>query len=192
MIARGFLALFVVSVPLQLFAERDRFSDLQSDLDGLRDKIHCYQVERDILEEKFHKQEAKLSSLQKSLNSSKSANQELTQNKLTAHEGDMQQLKKHANETTASLQKFGAKLADLETQLSQLKESVQILVKLVKKESLPSLGAKTYKVKPGDNLEKIAKTAGISISDLKKWNKLSSDKIIVGKELVISHDDRDL
>ena len=44
----------------------------------------------------------------------------------------------------------------------------------------------TYIVKPGDNLLKIAnKYPNVSVEDIKKWNKLKSDKINVGAKLII-------
>jgi len=43
----------------------------------------------------------------------------------------------------------------------------------------------TYTVKSGDNLSKIAKKYGVTVSDLKKWNNLKSTKIYVGQKLKI-------
>lgn len=43
--------------------------------------------------------------------------------------------------------------------------------------------AKTYKVKKGDTLESIADDYNISLSDLKKWNNLKTNKIYVGQIL---------
>jgi membrane-bound lytic murein transglycosylase D len=42
---------------------------------------------------------------------------------------------------------------------------------------------KTYKVKKGDTLESIADDFNISLSDIKKWNNLKSNKIYVGQVL---------
>ena len=42
-----------------------------------------------------------------------------------------------------------------------------------------------YKIKQGDNLSSIADEYNVSISDLKKWNKLSSNSISYGKVLTI-------
>lgn len=42
-----------------------------------------------------------------------------------------------------------------------------------------------YRVKKGDNLGKIAKRNGVSISQLKSWNRLKSDNIPVGKKLIV-------
>ncbi|SFH75041.1 LysM peptidoglycan-binding domain-containing protein, partial [Pisciglobus halotolerans] len=42
-----------------------------------------------------------------------------------------------------------------------------------------------YKVKSGDNLTKIAKAYGVTVANLKAWNKLSSDTIYVGQSLTV-------
>ena len=48
--------------------------------------------------------------------------------------------------------------------------------------------ASTYTVKSGDTLGKIASSHGISLSNLKKWNNLTSDIIYPGNKLVVSGD----
>ncbi|MDY0083469.1 MAG: LysM peptidoglycan-binding domain-containing protein [Ignavibacteriaceae bacterium] len=42
-----------------------------------------------------------------------------------------------------------------------------------------------YKIKKGDSLGEIAETFGVSISQIKKWNNLSDNKLIAGKTLKI-------
>ncbi|HBX47187.1 transglycosylase SLT domain-containing protein [Limibacterium fermenti] len=42
-----------------------------------------------------------------------------------------------------------------------------------------------YRVRKGDNLSKIAKKNGVTIAQLKSWNRLRSSKIGVGKKLVV-------
>lgn len=44
---------------------------------------------------------------------------------------------------------------------------------------------KTYTVKKGDSIGKIAARHGVSVEDLKRWNKLKSSRIDVGDKLVI-------
>jgi membrane-bound lytic murein transglycosylase D len=45
--------------------------------------------------------------------------------------------------------------------------------------------AVSYTVRPGDTLQGIASSFGVSISDLKKWNGLRGSRILVGQELLI-------
>lgn len=47
---------------------------------------------------------------------------------------------------------------------------------------------KTYTVKKGDTLASIAEKFGVTVNQLKKWNKLKSDKITVGQVLKVSGD----
>jgi membrane-bound lytic murein transglycosylase D len=44
---------------------------------------------------------------------------------------------------------------------------------------------KNYKVKRGDNLGEIAENHNVGVSDLKKWNKLKGNNVVVGKTLKI-------
>ena len=44
----------------------------------------------------------------------------------------------------------------------------------------------TYKVRKGDNLQKIAKKYGTSIKNIKKWNNLKKDTIYVGQKLKVT------
>ncbi|WP_010099547.1 LysM peptidoglycan-binding domain-containing protein [Ornithinibacillus scapharcae] len=47
------------------------------------------------------------------------------------------------------------------------------------------ISTKGYTVKSGDTLSKIASQYGVTIADLKKWNKLNSDMIYIGQKLHI-------
>ena len=44
-----------------------------------------------------------------------------------------------------------------------------------------------YRVKKGDNLSTIARRNGITLSQLKSWNGLRSDRIGIGKRLIVGH-----
>jgi membrane-bound lytic murein transglycosylase D len=46
-------------------------------------------------------------------------------------------------------------------------------------------GEKTYLVKKGDSLDKIAREYGVSIAQIKRWNNLRKNRISAGQELVI-------
>lgn len=53
------------------------------------------------------------------------------------------------------------------------------------KSPTPPVAGTTYTVKSGDSLSKISKDFGVSIAELKKLNKLTSDMIYVGQKLII-------
>jgi membrane-bound lytic murein transglycosylase D len=43
----------------------------------------------------------------------------------------------------------------------------------------------SYKVRSGDNLGAIARKYNVSVADIKRWNRLSSNKIAVGQKLIV-------
>ncbi|MDT3365773.1 MAG: LysM peptidoglycan-binding domain-containing protein, partial [Bacteroidota bacterium] len=43
-----------------------------------------------------------------------------------------------------------------------------------------------YKVIKGDNLGKMARQFGVSVSDLRSWNKLKNDNLRIGQVLIVS------
>lgn len=98
---------------------------------------------------------------------------------------DLQQLTNHANETTTSLKNCKQKLSDLERNIANLQSAVNSVLEAFQIKAAPSNSVKTYKVKNGDNLEKIAKLHHTSIQAIKELNQMSNDKIIVGKTLKI-------
>ncbi len=65
-----------------------------------------------------------------------------------------------------------------------VKRNIQYLKKKVKKRK-PTFRYIYYKVKKGDTLLKIAKKFGVSVSDLKRWNKIKGNIIVVGDTITI-------
>ena len=65
-------------------------------------------------------------------------------------------------------------------------QAIYTFVEAVKqKEILLNESRLVYVVKSGDYLGKIAKENGMSITDIRKWNKLKNDNLSVGKKLVL-------
>jgi LysM repeat protein len=107
---------------------------------------------------------------------------------------DIKKLHAHANDTSASLDFFKKKLSDWDQTLKHqnqnienLQSAMQTLMEVlqVKADAGPSSAGKTYKVKDGDSLGKIAKSQGTTIQAIKEANNLNSDNIVVGKTLKI-------
>ena len=108
---------------------------------------------------------------------------------------DLKRLQTHANETNAALTASNQKVTELEKLLSvqnqnivHLKASLKLLMDLIQDKNglvSESDAEKTYRVQPGDSLEKIAKAKGTTVQKLKEWNGMTNDRIIVGKLLKV-------
>lgn len=48
-------------------------------------------------------------------------------------------------------------------------------------------GGKTYRTKRGDSLGSVAKKYGVTVNQLKRWNNLRSNKLTVGKRLIVGN-----
>ena len=117
---------------------------------------------------------------------------------------DLKQFKTHANDTSSLLAQYKEKIESIEKSVDQqnqnienLQAAIQSLMEAlqVKSPSPPkagtpsasqtSISGTSYKVKAGDSLEKIAKNYQVSIQALKEANGLTTDRIVVGKNLII-------
>ncbi len=65
-----------------------------------------------------------------------------------------------------------------------VKRNIKYLKKIVKKRK-PTYRYIYYKVKKGDSLLKIARKFGVSISEIKKWNNIKGNIIVVGQKIKI-------
>lgn len=107
-------------------------------------------------------------------------------------ENDLHTLASHAESTNASLKSYQWEIARLTKLLTSYEERLGEVGKLrstlsdiSKAISSEASSGKTYKVQPGDTLEKIARIHQISLADLKEINGLSSTRILVGQELLV-------
>lgn len=181
--------------------------EVQTNLDDLRHDINCYQTEIQILDGRIKYYENALTQLkQQDLEKQQSKIDQLSQ-QLHALEKkwgsldkaqesgtqEMQQLLSHANETTAALSQFKERIQELEQEIlsqnrrfdevAKLKGHIETIAKNSRCESF-----KTYKVRPGDSLEKIARAHKTAVERIKKLNNLDQDLIVVGQELKIPND----
>jgi len=92
--------------------------------------------------------------------------------------------------------KFGVTISQVKkwNQISSNKIAYGKVLIIHGKDAASSIGDNTthktsniirYTVKSGDSIGKIAGNFGVSIDDLKQWNNLNSDKVVVGKALSI-------
>ncbi|EKE08435.1 MAG: hypothetical protein ACD_17C00167G0004 [uncultured bacterium] len=177
--------------------------EVQTNLDDLRHDINCFQTELQILDgrikyyentltslkhQDLEKQQAKIDQLAVQVHN-------LERKWLVLEESqkdDLQELKSlssHANETTAALLQFRNRVDELESEIhlqnrrfdevANLKTNIETLAKGLYGQY------KTYKVKAGDSLDKIARIHQTSIEKIKELNNLNHDLIVIGQELKI-------
>jgi nucleoid-associated protein YgaU len=116
--------------------------------------------------------------LQKDLESIRAELQELRRAAGGLASGDLKALEDRINAVDAARQADKRAIVDqLAKELSGLSSG--------KPAGKPSADAKEHAVAKGDTLSAIAKLYGVTVSDLKKANNLSSDELKVGQKLTI-------
>lgn len=104
---------------------------------------------------------------------------------------DIKTFKTQLNETTTALGQFKARFSSLEKIIESQNQNIDALQAAMRMltESTPAKegakATKTYTVKSGDALEKIARANQMSIEEIKELNGLTTAKIIVGQKLLI-------
>lgn len=181
--------------------------EVQTNLDDLRHDINCFQTELQILDgrikyfenavaslkqQDLEKQQAKIEQISHQVHQLEKKWGSLEKSESGGKE-TLEHLSAHANETNTALSQFKNRIEELENSilsqnrrleaLSKVKGNLETLAKSLKGE-----GYKTYKVKPGDSLEKIAKAHKTGVDLIKKLNHLDQDLIVVGQELKIPTD----
>lgn len=179
--------------------------------DSLRLQVGNHEVEIRTFEHKLESFQSILESVQDQLHDATAAQKEQIKGSSNALEikigslesavkgltADLQQLKTHANDSTVAIQGYKKALLEYEQRFRDQNKNIEnlsaalqtILDALQIKSDTPFIsdsGVKTYKIKNGDSLDKIAKATGVSVKELMRLNNLSSDKIVVGKTLKLA------
>ncbi len=206
------LTALLFALPLQArpqsgFYTNPEVEELRIELDDLKHALKTTQVELSLIEERSQKQDkalvtikgdskekngtslslltAQISSLEK-----KVTNLEKTLEKAA---NDLRTLSTSVNQSLSKIQNIENEVSSHDKRLgeiSQLKGTLTSISKAIGVKSTSETQAtpsKTYRVKAGDTLEKIARLNNISsVSELRKINNLQNDKIVVGQELRLS------
>ncbi|MBU6382715.1 MAG: LysM peptidoglycan-binding domain-containing protein [Verrucomicrobia bacterium] len=180
--------------------------EVQTNLDDLRHDINCFQTELQILDGRIKYYENTLAALkQHDLEKQQTRIEQLSvqiqalEKKwlfLDKNQGrdseELGSLSAHANETTAALAQFKDRIGELEKEIYSHNRKFDEFAKLQKNIEALAKGVQgdfqSYRVKPGDSLEKIAKSHKTSVDKIKKSNSLAQDLIVVGQELKIPVD----
>jgi len=183
--------------------------ELQTNFDDVRHDLNCFQTEMQILDGRIKYYENALSNLKQQDLEKQQSKIDLLSQQIAAFEKkiaalehtndtgsqDLQQLTSHANETSAALAQFKNRIAELEQEIQSQNRRFEQIAKLkghfeglTKQLSSAASDKKTYKVRPGDTLEKIARFHQTTTERIKKANDLKEDLIVVGQELIIPND----
>ncbi len=162
--------------------------EIRSELADLRHALSNTQIEIQLLEESFQKQE---SYSKHKTEPKQNKIIETLERRLATVESEQTKLSSHANQTSTYLGDYKGKITEIETSLEKQRKLLTEALQL--KTSLTSLtnslqggnSTNTYRVKAGDSLEKIARNNKTSVGALKAENNLSHNTIIVGQELKI-------
>lgn len=161
---------------------------LQTEIADLKHDLHASSVELRLLEDRVEAgQEMKHEGLEEELKTLKRkiAAFERSQEKTFS---DLKQLSLQTHQAEALLLAQKRTLQEIEGRLEEVGKLRALLSTIAKKEvttPIAETSDKTYKVKAGDTLEKIARKHNTSLEDLKRLNHLSSDKILVGQTLQV-------
>lgn len=171
----------------------EKLQNQESSFEQLRQMLtEDVQAQKDFVRASNINLEGKTETLEQSVNNLDAAVKGLT--------SDLRQIKTQANESVAVLGQYKQKLTELEKLLETQNQHMQnleaalhsIMEVMQAKQATKEIpvkfseeGLKTYKVQPGDSLEKIAKAQKVTIQALKEANQLTNDRIIVGQTLKI-------
>jgi LysM repeat protein len=186
--------------------------EVLDNLDNLKNEVQIHESQIMTFEEKFKNLEEIIDSLRQQTTSTVQSVKDTLKNHASqldvkladqqnAAKGLSNDVKSFANENQQLLKDFRQRITELEKtmelqnqNIESLRTALSSVIEVIKgketnsekPESTTAETAKIYKVKAGDNLEKIAKQNQTTIKKLKEWNNLTSDQIIVGQKLKIS------
>jgi LysM repeat protein len=165
------------------------YEEMKTEIADLKHALHGTEVEVRLLEERLESKEAETGKGDVAALQRKIALLEKTIDKMS---GDLKSLMTYANQTTASLTGYRDQIQQIDKKLDEvnkLRSTLSQISKTYSSPEAPQTSSAAYLVKSGDSLEKIARKFHVLVESLKRENNLSSDKIIIGQELMIPSTD---
>lgn len=186
--------------------------DLYSTVEDMRHEVNNHETEIRMFDEQLKNMDSIIENMQNQLEEALKLSKEQMKNGFAMFESriialenmtkgiinDMVTFKTYTNETANILSQYKQKISELEkiilqqnqnmehlqTAISSLMEAFQVKGQTsTKSENITA--SKSYKVKPGDNLEKVARSHQTTIQAIKEANGLTTDRIVVGQILAI-------
>lgn len=204
-LALAFASAFLEALP----AYNDPMKPYKDALDDLRRMVNNQEVEIRTFEEKVASQETILESVRAELREQSQGHKDLLKNQSgnlemkigsleTSNKGlvaDLKQMKNGFNEVGETLKAYKDKIHQLEKMMELQNKNIENLQAALNSvmdafkatSGITTDGStKTYRVKAGDSLEKIARQNNMSVKALKELNGLTKDQIIVGQPLKVA------
>jgi chromosome segregation ATPase len=180
------LCLLLLTSTLAAFGQRGErqassLRDFEYDLQSTQEEIR--EVGR-----KLEAQEAIVDALRDQLFQAREMNEKEARGADGAFEGRIASIENNLKHTVSDLRTLQASIQDTSKVLSQMQKDMTHLQQAMKS-LMGAFGSEgsssTYKVKPGDSLDKIAKNQKVSVQEIKELNGLKNDRIITGQTLTL-------
>lgn len=183
---------------------QDPNREFRTIIDDLRLSSNNHETELRENEEKFKTYEAMIDALRKQINEASKNHKEQLKSSNTSIDiklGDLEMiskglvtdlkiLKNNANETAAAIAQYKISLQEIEKVIELQNQNIQnlqlalkALMDVMQAKDVADSSSKTYRVKSGDSLEKIAQTHQTTIKALKELNGLANDRINIDQKL---------
>ncbi len=186
-----------IEARLPSFHTSSEIEELRVEIGDLKHALHTTKVELNLLDERCKKDSAQLNKAKtQQKEGALTAQVLLLEKKVTHLEKKLETVGDDIRTLNASLHQALTKIQTIQTHLlshdgrldevAQLKGTLTSISKAIGARApteKTQLQSRSYRVKAGDSLEKIARNEHISIEALRKSNNLTHDKIRVGQEL---------
>lgn len=191
------------------------FQDMRDTISNLRYQVNNHEQEIREFDEKLKNVDSIIESVRDQLSDASKAHKEQLKGstqtidgKITALEAlnknlvaDLKQFKTYTTDSAAALAQYKQKMIDLEKIIDQQNQNIEHLQAAMRSlmealqgkdsaikaptDATEAACGNTYRIKAGDSLDKIARAHGTTVQAIKDLNGLTTDKIVVGKALLI-------